>query len=54
MFGGANLHIFALVSVFCFVISGDCGLYASQAHPFISSNLSLIGQRSSQKNENQN
>jgi len=45
MFGGQNLHIFALVSVFCFVISGDCGLYASQIHPFIKSNLSLVRNR---------
>ncbi len=30
MFGGANLYLFALVSVICFVMSGPCGLYASQ------------------------
>lgn len=30
MFGGANLHLFALVSVICFVLSGHSGLYASQ------------------------
>ena len=53
MFGGSNLHIFALVSVFCFVISGDCGLYASQAHPFIASNLSLVGQRHKNNPEDQ-
>lgn len=30
MFGGANLYLFALVSVICFVLSGHSGLYASQ------------------------
>lgn len=30
MFGGANLYLFALVSVICFVLSGHGGLYASQ------------------------
>ena len=30
MFGGANLHLFALVCVICFVLSGRTGLYASQ------------------------
>ena len=30
MFGGANLHLFALVCVICFVLSGNTGLYASQ------------------------
>ena len=30
MFGGANLYLFALVSVICFVLSGYSGLYASQ------------------------
>ena len=30
MFGGANLYLFALVSVICFVLSGTSGLYASQ------------------------
>ena len=30
MFGGANLYLFALVSVICFVLSGPSGLYASQ------------------------
>ena len=45
MFGGQNLHIFALVSVFCFVLSGDCGLFSSQIHPFMKSSLSLISKR---------
>ena len=30
MFGGANLHLFALVCVICFVLSGHSGLYSSQ------------------------
>ena len=30
MFGGANLHLFALVCVICFVLSGNTGLYSSQ------------------------
>ena len=34
MFGGANLHLFALVCVICFVLSGSTGLYASQIHQF--------------------
>ena len=34
MFGGANLYIFALVCVICFVLSGNSGLYASQIIQF--------------------
>ena len=34
MFGGANLHLFALVCVICFVLSGQTGLYASQIAQF--------------------
>ena len=34
MFGGANLHLFALVCVICFVLSGNTGLYASQITQF--------------------
>ena len=30
MFGGANLHLFALTCVICFVLSGHSGLYSSQ------------------------
>ena len=30
MFGGANLYLFALTCVICFVLSGTSGLYASQ------------------------
>ena len=34
MFGGENLHIFALVCVICFVLSGKGGLYSSQIIQF--------------------
>ena len=34
MFGGANLHLFALICVVCFVLSGKSGLYASQILEF--------------------
>ena len=34
MFGGTNLHLFALVCVICFVLSGHSGLYASQIIQF--------------------
>ena len=34
MFGGANLHLFALICVICFVLSGNTGLYASQVAQF--------------------
>ena len=30
MFSGANLYLIALVSVICFVLSGNSGLYSSQ------------------------
>ena len=30
MFGGANLYLFALTCVICFVLSGNSGLYSSQ------------------------
>ena len=34
MFGGANVHLFALVCVICFVLSGQGGLYSSQMQIF--------------------
>ena len=34
MFGGSNLHLFALVCVVCFVLSGHIGLYSSQIIEF--------------------
>ena len=39
MFGGANLYVFALVCVICFVLSGNSGLYASQIIEFSKSDL---------------
>ena len=30
MFGGTNIHLFAFISVICFVLSGKYGLYGSQ------------------------
>jgi H+/Cl- antiporter ClcA len=33
MFGVTNLHMFALMSVICFVLSGNTGLYTSQRLP---------------------
>ena len=34
MFSGANLYVFALICVICFVLSGNSGLYASQIIQF--------------------
>ena len=34
MFGGVNMHLFALVCVICFVLSGQGGLYSSQMQIF--------------------
>lgn len=34
MFGSANVHLFALVCVICFVLSGHSGLYSSQMYIF--------------------
>ena len=34
MFGSTNLHLFALVCVICFVMSGQTGLYSSQINQF--------------------
>jgi H+/Cl- antiporter ClcA len=34
MFGGGNLHLFALMCVICFVLSGHSGLYSSQIIQF--------------------
>ena len=39
MFGGANLYVFALVCVICFVLSGNSGLYASQIIQFDKADL---------------
>ena len=34
MFGAENVHLFALICVICFVLSGNCGLYSSQIIQF--------------------
>lgn len=34
MFGGVNMHLFALICVICFVLSGKTGLYSSQILQF--------------------
>lgn len=34
MFGGTNVHLFAFISVICFVRSGNYGLYASQVFQY--------------------
>ena len=34
MFSGTNVHLFALICVICFILSGNCGLYASQIIQF--------------------
>ena len=39
MFGSANLYLFALVCVICFVLSGNSGLYASQIIEFNKSSM---------------
>ena len=39
MFGSANLYLFALVCVICFVLSGNSGLYASQIIEFSKSQI---------------
>ncbi len=43
MFGSANLYLFALICVICFVLSGNSGLYASQIIQF--SKASVLGNR---------
>ena len=39
MFSSANLYLFALVCVICFVLSGHSGLYASQIIEFSKSEI---------------
>jgi hypothetical protein len=34
MFGSENIHLFALMCVICFVLSGHSGLYSSQIIQF--------------------
>ena len=44
MFGGANLYLFALVCVICFVLSGHSGLYASQLIQFAKAEEVVTGE----------
>ena len=44
MFGSANLHLFALVCVICFMLSGHIGLYSSQMQIFYSTSLAAKSQ----------
>ncbi len=44
MFGGANLYLFALTCVICFVLSGHSGLYASQVIQFSKAEELAIGE----------
>ena len=44
MFGGANLHLFALTCVICFVLSGHSGLYSSQIIQFAKASTILPAQ----------
>ena len=41
MFGGANLYLFVLICVICYVLSGNSGLYASQIIQF--DKTSMVG-----------
>ena len=49
MFGGANVHLFALVCVICFVLSGQSGLYASQMHIFHKVSTNPLPEKESEK-----
>lgn len=49
MFSGANLYLFALICVICFVLPGNSGLYASQIIQF--SKASVIGNRTEEAAE---
>ena len=46
MFGGANLYLFALVCVVCYILSGHSGLYASQIIEFSKAKISGSRQES--------
>lgn len=48
MFGGANLYLFALVCVICFVLSGHNGLYASQIIEYEKIDRYLIKEKASE------
>ena len=48
MFGSANLHLFALICVITFVLSGNSGLYGSQIIQFSKTDLSYDKHRKKQ------
>ena len=52
MFGGTNLHLFALVCVICFVLSGHSGLYASQIIQFHKASTLLAAREPEQNQPN--
>ena len=45
MFGSANVHLFALVCVISFVLSGHNGLYSSQMQIFHKASTDPLGNR---------
>ena len=49
MFGSANMHLFALVCVVCFVLSGQGGLYSSQMHIFHKVSTNPLPEKESEK-----
>ena len=49
MFGSANVHLFALVCVICFVLSGQSGLYVSQMHIFHKASTNPLLEKESEK-----
>jgi len=49
MFGSANVHLFALVCVVCFVLSGQSGLYSSQMHIFHKVSTNPLPEKESEK-----
>ena len=49
MFGSANVHLFALVCVVCFVLSGQSGLYSSQMHIFRKVSTNPLPEKESEK-----
>ena len=49
MFGSANVHLFALVCVICFVLSGQGGLYSSQMHIFHKVSTNPLPEKESEK-----
>ena len=51
MFGGGNLHLFALICVICFVLSGRTGLYSSQVVQFKTISAFLQEQEDRKKTE---